>query len=151
IVTLAFLGWVAYASVNVVFKEQIISAKERNLVAMQANYENRLSDMQGAYERLQQFLIQASDRFQRETELLAMKQAHLETLVSHKEGLRRELASLQTRLSIAKPEDARTPNANHMLMQVTELEPTPRVSRSSISEARTSGVKILGTFAAVTV
>ncbi len=151
IVTLAFLGWVAYASVNVVFKEQIISAKERNLVAMQANYENRLAEAQGAYERLHQFLIQAEDRFQRETELLSMKQAHLETLVSHNEVLRRDLASLQTKLSIAKPEEAREPNANHLLMQVTTLEPTPRVSRSSISEASSSGVKILNTVAAVVV
>ncbi len=70
IVTLAFLSWVAYASVNVVFKEQIISAKERNLVAMQANYEVRLAEAQDAYERLHTFLIQAEDRFQRETELL---------------------------------------------------------------------------------
>ena len=70
IVTLAFLAWVAYASVNVVFKEQIISAKERNLVAMQANYEVRLAAAQAAYERLHTFLIQAEDRFQRETELL---------------------------------------------------------------------------------
>jgi murein DD-endopeptidase MepM/ murein hydrolase activator NlpD len=151
IVTLAFLGWVAYASVNVVFKEQIISAKERNLVAMQANYENRLAEAQSAYERLHQFLVQAEDRFQRETELLRMKQAHLETLVSHKEVLRRDLASLQTRLSIARPEDTAAPNSSHLLMQVTSLEPTPRVSRSSMPEMRTEGVKILGTIAALTV
>jgi hypothetical protein len=144
IVTLAFLGWVAYASVNVVFKEQIISAKERNLVAMQANYENRLAEAHGAYDRLHQFLIQAEDRFQRETELLRMKQAHLETLVSHKEVLRRDLASLQTRLSIAKPEESHEPNTNHMLMEVTTLEPTPRVSRSSV-DAHAQGVKVLGT------
>lgn len=151
IVTLAFLGWVAYASVNVVFKEQIISAKERNLVAMQANYENRIAEAQAAYERLHQFLIQAEDRFQRETELLSMKQAHLETLVSHNEVLRRDLASLQTKLSIAKPEEASETNTNHLLMQVTNLEPTPRVSRSSISEARAGGVQILGAIAAVSV
>ena len=40
--TLSFLTWVGYASVNVVFKEQIISEKERNFVIMQKQYEARL-------------------------------------------------------------------------------------------------------------
>lgn len=151
IVTLAFLAWVAYASVNVVFKEQIISAEKRNTVLQMANYENRLSDMQAAYERLHQFLAQAEDRFQRETELLRMKQAHLETLVSHKEVLRRDLASLQTRLSIARPETATPPNTNQLLMEVTTLESASRVSRSSMPEMRAAGVRILGTIAALTV
>src|SRR5215470_13446518 len=105
IVTLAFLAWVAYASVNVVFKEQIISAKERNLVAMQANYEVRLAEAQAAYERLHTFLVQAEDRFQRETELLRMKQARLEQLVSRKESLRRDYASMQTRIQVARDND----------------------------------------------
>lgn len=149
IVTLAFLSWVAYASVNVVFKEQIISAKERNLVAMQANYEVRLAEAQAAYERLHTFLVQAEDRFQRETELLRMKQARLEQLVSRKESLRRDYASLQTRIQVARDRDAIPEDNNRLLMDVTALDPAPRISRSTVTQAKAEGIKLGGTIAAL--
>ena len=151
IVTLAFLAWVAYASVNVVFKEQIISAKERNLVAMQANYEVRLAAAQAAYERLHTFLIEAEDRFQRETELLRLKQSHLEQLVDRKEQIGRDYASLQTKISVAKDEPPLPADQSRMMMEVTALDPTPRISRSTLTETKAEGIKILGTIAALAI
>src|SRR5262249_42368058 len=41
---LIFLGWVAFATVNVVFKDRIIAAKDHRYQQMQAAYENRVSD-----------------------------------------------------------------------------------------------------------
>jgi murein DD-endopeptidase MepM/ murein hydrolase activator NlpD len=152
VVTLAFLSWVAYASVNVVFKEQIISAKERNLIAMQTNYEVRLSQAQQAYERLHSFLIQAEDRFQNETDALKIKQQHLEEMVALKNQQRSDLASLQQRLSVvAAKADPKQPESNRLLMQVTDLDPAPRMSRSTITQAHAEGIKILGTIAALAI
>ena len=47
-VLVIFLVWVAYASVNVVFKQQIISAKERKLSMMRQNYEVQLWNWQAS-------------------------------------------------------------------------------------------------------
>ena len=49
-VVFAALLWVAYASVNVVFKEQIIVAKERDRRVMETAYNNRLVEQKKAYD-----------------------------------------------------------------------------------------------------
>ncbi|MFO1186668.1 MAG: hypothetical protein U1E87_03980 [Alphaproteobacteria bacterium] len=46
-----------------------------------------------------------------------MKQAHLETLVSHKESCAAISPRYEQGLSIAKPEEATTPNTNHLLIE----------------------------------
>lgn len=73
ILTLAFLGWVAYASVNVVFKDQIIAAKEQHFATLQAAYEGRLADMQAAYDELNSALVLTQDRFAKATSELEEK------------------------------------------------------------------------------
>ena len=50
--TLIFLGWVAFASVNVIFKDRIIAAKNHRYQEMQSGYENRVADLQGSYDEL---------------------------------------------------------------------------------------------------
>ena len=49
VITAALL-WVAYASVNVVFKEQIIVAKDRDSRIMETTYSKRIRDAQEAYD-----------------------------------------------------------------------------------------------------
>ena len=44
--TLIFLGWVAFATVNVIFKDRIIAAKDHRYQQMQVAYENRVADLQ---------------------------------------------------------------------------------------------------------
>ena len=44
--TLIFLGWVAFATVNVIFKDRIIAAKDHRYQQMQAAYEERVADLQ---------------------------------------------------------------------------------------------------------
>jgi hypothetical protein len=60
---LIFLGWVAFASVNVIFKDHIIAAKDRRYQTMQAQYENRVADLQLSYDELNGALVAAGDRF----------------------------------------------------------------------------------------
>ena len=72
--TLIFLGWVAFATVNVVFKDRIIAAKDHRYQQMQASYENRVADLQMSYDELNGALVAAQDRFKSTADALAAKQ-----------------------------------------------------------------------------
>ena len=72
--TLIFLGWVAFATVNVIFKDRIIAAKDHRYQQMQAAYENRVADLQGSYDDLNGALVNAEDHFKATADALAAKQ-----------------------------------------------------------------------------
>jgi murein DD-endopeptidase MepM/ murein hydrolase activator NlpD len=72
--TLIFLGWVAFATVNVIFKDRIIAAKDHRYQQMQAAYENRVADLQMSYDELNGALVSAEDRFKSTADTLAAKQ-----------------------------------------------------------------------------
>src|SRR5206468_3164917 len=72
--TLIFLGWVAFATVNVVFKDRIIAAKDHRYQQMQAAYENRVADLQGSYDALNAALASAQGRFKATADTLQAKQ-----------------------------------------------------------------------------
>ena len=61
---LIFLGWVAFATVNVIFKDRIIAAKDHRYQQMQAAYENRVADLQMSYDELNGALVSARGPFQ---------------------------------------------------------------------------------------
>jgi len=86
-----FLGWVAFTSVNVIFKDRIISAKERHFEQMQASYEGRIADLQLSYDELNGALIAAEDRFKATADAFEAKQQVLAALVQRKENLRAQL------------------------------------------------------------
>jgi len=72
--SLIFLGWVAFATVNVIFKDRIISAKDRRYQQMQSAYENRVADLQLSYDELNGALVSAEDRFKSTADELQTKQ-----------------------------------------------------------------------------
>jgi murein DD-endopeptidase MepM/ murein hydrolase activator NlpD len=72
--TLIFLGWVAFATVNVVFKDRIIAAKDHRYQQMQTAYENRVADLQISYDELNGALVAAQDRFKSTADALQAKQ-----------------------------------------------------------------------------
>src|SRR5579883_1268003 len=72
--TLIFLGWVAFATVNVIFKDRIIAAKDHRYQQMQAAYENRVADLQMSYDELNGALVSAEDRFKATADALQAKQ-----------------------------------------------------------------------------
>lgn len=72
--TLIFLGWVAFATVNVVFKDRIIAAKDHRYQQMQAAYENRVAEQQISYDELNAALVAAQDRFKATADSLQTKQ-----------------------------------------------------------------------------
>ncbi len=71
---LIFLGWVAFATVNVIFKDRIIAAKEQHTQQMQSAYENRIADLQTSYEESNGALVTAEDRFKEVADELQTKQ-----------------------------------------------------------------------------
>lgn len=71
---LIFLGWVAFATVNVVFKDRIIAAKDHRYQQMQTAYENRVADLQMSYDELNGALVSAQDRFKSTADALQAKQ-----------------------------------------------------------------------------
>ncbi|HEX4178330.1 MAG TPA: peptidoglycan DD-metalloendopeptidase family protein [Rhizomicrobium sp.] len=71
---LIFLGWVAFATVNVIFKDRIIAAKDHRYQQMQAAYENRVADLQMSYDELNGALVSAEDRFKSTADALQAKQ-----------------------------------------------------------------------------
>jgi murein DD-endopeptidase MepM/ murein hydrolase activator NlpD len=72
--TLIFLGWVAFATVNVIFKDRIIAAKDHRYQQMQQAYEGRVADLQISYDELNGALVGAEDRFKATADALAAKQ-----------------------------------------------------------------------------
>jgi murein DD-endopeptidase MepM/ murein hydrolase activator NlpD len=92
--SLIFLGWVAFASVNVIFKDRIIAAKDHRYQQMQSTYENRVADLQLNYDELQGALVSAEDKFKSTADQLEAKQRTVARLLGRKEMVDATLASL---------------------------------------------------------
>jgi murein DD-endopeptidase MepM/ murein hydrolase activator NlpD len=89
--SLLCLGWVAFTTVNVVFKDRIISGKERHFEQMQTSYEGRIAELQLAYDELNGALIAAQDRVKAVADEFEAKQLALSGLIEQKEALRASL------------------------------------------------------------
>ncbi|MBS0471485.1 MAG: M23 family metallopeptidase [Proteobacteria bacterium] len=92
--SLIFLGWVAFATVNVIFKDRIISAKDRRYQQMQAAYENRVADLQLSYDELNGALVSAEDRFKSTADELTLKQNTIMKFLDRKRQVDQTLAGL---------------------------------------------------------
>jgi murein DD-endopeptidase MepM/ murein hydrolase activator NlpD len=95
-ISLLFLGWVAFTSVNVIFKDRILAAKEHHFQQMQAAYESRIADLQLSYDELNGALVVAQDRFKSIADSFEAKQQALAAVIERK-------TSLQASLGIGAP------------------------------------------------
>jgi murein DD-endopeptidase MepM/ murein hydrolase activator NlpD len=82
--TLIFLGWIAFATVNVIFKDRIIEAKDHRFQQMQSAYENRLADLQISYDDLNGALVGAEDKFKATADELQTKQNAINGFLARK-------------------------------------------------------------------
>ncbi len=89
---LLVLGWVAFSSVNVLFKDRIIATKDHHFVDMQSAYEARLSNLQIAYDELNGALTAAEDRFEAVAVEFEAKQQTLTDLIRNKQQLQTSLS-----------------------------------------------------------
>src|SRR5262245_6107592 len=91
VATFRFWAWSAFTSVNVVFKDRILSVKERHFEQMQIAYEDRIAKLQLAYDELNGALLTAQDRFKSVADEFEAKQRALSGLIEVKETLRASL------------------------------------------------------------
>jgi hypothetical protein len=129
--TLGFLTWVAFTSVNVVFKDQIIESKDRRFNEMQANYETRVNRLQREIDNVNGAMRVTQDRFERELDLLGERQEQLDRLMEDQEVLFLEQDDLRNRVAIMgenpmnEPEDG----TSELAMDVEQREAALRRGR----------------------
>jgi murein DD-endopeptidase MepM/ murein hydrolase activator NlpD len=92
--SLIFLGWVAFATVNVIFKDRIIAAKDHRYQQMQSAYENRVADLQLSYDELNGALVSAEDRFKSKADELQLKQNTIMKFLDRRRQVDQTLAGL---------------------------------------------------------
>ncbi|MGA7714186.1 MAG: peptidoglycan DD-metalloendopeptidase family protein [Rhizomicrobium sp.] len=83
--SLIFLGWVAFATVNVIFKDRIIAAKDHRYQQMQSAYENRVADLQLSYDEVNGALVSAEDKFKSTADELQVKQSTIMQFLDRKQ------------------------------------------------------------------
>ena len=133
VVVLAALLWVAYASVNVVFKEQIIVAKERERLVMQTNLSKRLNESKQAYDDVA-FLNHTIERqFDETMDDIWSRHRVLTSMVERKAAVDQAIGAQAADLSAAGGPNGQKPvNGNRVMIDVAPGEATPRQSRVSI-------------------
>jgi len=127
--SLIFLGWVAFASVNVIFKDRIITSKDHRFQQMQASYENRVADLQLSYDELNNALVSAEDRFKSTADQLEAKQQTVANLLDASRSSR-QLLRVSARATPQRPRSnlstlrARRHRALLRMWQATVWKPT---------------------------
>src|SRR6185312_15118597 len=91
--TLILLGWVAFATVNVIFKDRIIAAKDHRFQQMQSAYESRLADLQISYDELNGALVGAEDKFKATADELQNKQNAISGFLNRKNQIEASLGA----------------------------------------------------------
>lgn len=126
------LLWVAYASVNVVFKEQIIIAKDEQRRDEQAAYRRRLQNSERAYEEVSSLNFIYSREFEAALKKLEGQHDTLRALVENKSSLDVQMRGLAETLSAAgAPGGRQLRGSNRVMIDPVGREPTPRQSRVS--------------------
>lgn len=127
--------WVAYASVVVVFKEQLITEKDSRYANMRATYDGKVSQMQRAHDDLTGLLVLAEERFQNATRDLALRHRQMTALLMKKQAMAKRLRDIRRRVTIMSdyggPARAAMPSdgSNTLTMQAAAGERAPRRGR----------------------
>ena len=126
----AALLWVAYASVNVVFKEQIIVSKETERRNQEAAYRRKLQTAETAYDEVNALNFIYQREFDATVSSLRSQHETLRGLVENKSVVDARLRGLAESLSVGgAPGGQRMDNAGRLMVDPVGREPTPRQSR----------------------
>ena len=96
---LAFAGWFSYATVNVVFKDELAAQKDREFQEMQLAYENELRRLQLAYDDLNSQIVLTRDWFSETTNSLEKKHHELTRVLEQNASISNELRQMQMAFS----------------------------------------------------
>ncbi len=125
--------WVAYASVNVVFKEQIIVAKERDRRVIETVFNKRVAQSQRAYDDVSSLNVIMQQEFDATMAEISSRHQTLKSMVERKASADSDLETLARGLSEAgSPNGQKPANGNRIMIDVVPTEPTPRQSRVSL-------------------
>ncbi len=119
-IAFVFFSWVAFSSVNVVFKQQIIASKEQRYVKMQGAYEERIAQLQSAYDQLNGQLVISQERFLATTRELEDKHRQLTQLMSQSQSASSELDGMRRRYAATEKGAAMAARGNTILMSVDQ-------------------------------
>ncbi|WOI54109.1 peptidoglycan DD-metalloendopeptidase family protein [Parvularcula sp. LCG005] len=128
----ASLLWVAYSSVNVVFKEQIIVSKDQERRDQEAAYRRRLQTAETAYDQVNALNYIYAREF--DATITGLKGQHdaLRSLVENKSAIDRRIEALSETLSATgAPGGKQSDSTNRLMIDPVGREPTPRQSRIS--------------------
>lgn len=129
----AALLWVAYASVNVVFKEQIIVAKEQDFTVMETNLTKRLHDQQKAYDDVAWLNHTIEQQFGEAMDDVWGRHNILRNMVERKAAVDQSIDEQAAGLAAAGGPNGQKPkNGNRIMVDITPGETTPRQSRISV-------------------
>jgi murein DD-endopeptidase MepM/ murein hydrolase activator NlpD len=143
--------WIVYASVVVVFKEQLIAAKNSRYANMREAYNAKVVEMQKAHDELSGILVLAEERFQNATHDLALRHRQMTQLLMKKQEMAKRLREVRRR--VVNMSDYRGPSrmalsspdgANALMMQDEPGEPAPRRSRvpQSIGDSTIMAIQV---------
>lgn len=131
---LLFLGWVGFTSVNVVFQDQIIAAKDRKFVRMQSAYEQRIAEMQSSYDALATRMVQAEQRFLATTSDLEAKHELLAELLNHSREVRSQLDDMRKSVAgLIDGHEGEKARETRILLRPVPVEGAFRESRVPVS------------------
>lgn len=128
----ASLLWVAYASVNVVFKEQIIVSKDQERRDQESAYRRRLQIAETAYDQVNALNYIYAREFDATITGLQGQHDALKSLVDNKSAVDRRIDALAETLSATgAPGGRQLKSTNRLMIDPVGREPTPRQSRIS--------------------
>ena len=131
-VMLVALCWVAYSSVNFVFKEQIILAKDREKRNLEVEYRVKLSEAEEAYDDINTLNVIFSQKFDAAISQLENRHETLRAIVQNKRAMDDSMEALAATLSgVGDPSGQQIKNGNRIMADPVGREPTPRQSREA--------------------
>ena len=108
--TIIGCAWIAFATINVAFKDQIIEAKKRKFHQMQTAYEDRIAAMNAKVNSLNGRLLLNQDAYEDKLVALKKRQSALKERQSRIEKLLRDEFSVKGKINTAalsKPSDTK--------------------------------------------
>ncbi|MEM1103951.1 MAG: M23 family metallopeptidase [Pseudomonadota bacterium] len=130
LLALGGLLWVAYSSVNVVFKEHILVAQERESREMETAYVRRISEAQRAYDEVNSLNLIMREEFDANMRELNGRHQALQTVVQQKDRLDARFDEMSTAISGNPASQDASSGSNRIMIDSIGREPTPRSSRS---------------------
>ena len=130
VLAFGFLLWVAYSSVNVVFKEQIIVAKEADYREMEWAYQGQIGDIQRAIDEANSLNLIQHQEFNASMRELTRRHDVIDAMVNRKIQIDDQLGELASSLSTGSIVNQPSKGENRIMVDSIGREPTPRLSKT---------------------